>query len=73
VTCVWQPINENIDERIFKNKTLKVPTVTEWLKSQLRPGDRVGADPKLVSADQWTEWRRELGNRFISLLETKSS
>ena len=51
----------------LKIKTLKVPTVAEWLKSQLRPGDRVGADPKLVSADQWTEWRRELGKRFVSL------
>lgn len=42
----------------------KVPTVSEWLRKSLRTGDRVGADPKLVSADQWLEWRSDLGSFY---------
>ena len=44
-----------------------MPTISEWLRLVLRPGDRVGADPKLVSADQWIEWRSELAEGGIQL------
>lgn len=43
---------------------LQVPEISDWLKSVLSPGDRVGADPKLVSADQWLQWRTALGIFF---------
>ena len=33
----------------------------QWLKMNLNPGDHVGADPKLVSADLWLEWLSDLG------------
>ena len=46
----------------------KVPTIGEFLRSVLSPGDRIGADPKLVSADQWLEWRSELGMFFTTNL-----
>ena len=49
---------------IMKSGQDKVPSIGEWLKSVLSSGDRVGADPKLVSADQWLEWRTELGRNF---------
>jgi hypothetical protein len=50
-----------------------VPSIGEWLKSVLSSGDRVGADPKLVSADQWLEWRSELGNFIQSTILINSS
>lgn len=49
---------------VMKSGQEQVPSISEWLKSVLSSGDRVGADPKLVSADQWLEWRSELGNFF---------
>ena len=42
------------------------PTVVDWLKSTLRAGQRVGADAKLVSADQWLEWTSQLGRAHPS-------
>ena len=46
---------------IMRSGEENVPTVSQWLKSMFSRGDRVGADPKLVSADQWLEWRSDLG------------
>lgn len=46
---------------IMRTGQENVPSVSQWLKSVLSSGDRVGADPKLVSADQWLEWRSDLG------------
>lgn len=51
---------------LYKIMSEQVPTISEWLRTVLKPGDRVGADPKLVSADQWIEWRSELGKNYTS-------
>jgi len=44
----------------------KVPTIAEWIASNLADGDRIGADPKLVGADVWLDWNNELGG-FVCL------
>jgi len=41
---------------------LKVPSITQWIKINLKPGDFVSADPKLVSADLWLQWLSDLGD-----------
>lgn len=51
---------------VMKSGQDQVPSISEYLKSILSSGDRVGADPKLVSADQWLEWRSELGKLSIN-------
>ncbi len=40
----------------------KVPSITQWIKTNLKPGDLVSADPKLVSADLWLQWLSDLGD-----------
>lgn len=35
--------------------------MTQWLRTVLRRGDRVGADASLIGADQWLEWKSDLG------------
>ena len=53
---------------MYKNDThQQVLDVGRWLKSSLSSGDRVGADPKLVSANQWLDWRNELGEHYLPL------
>ena len=46
---------------LVKSGVNGAPSVAEWLASQLKAGDHVGADPKLVSAHVWLDWRRQLG------------
>lgn len=41
-------------------KIFQVPSLTEWLRSELKPGYRVGADPKLIPFGMWDEWNRDL-------------
>jgi hypothetical protein len=55
---------------VMKSGQDQVPSISEYLKSILSSGDRVGADPKLVSADQWLEWRSELGKLSINKSKT---
>lgn len=52
---------------VMKSGQDQVPSISEWLKSVLSSGDRIGADPKLVSADQWLEWRSDLAESGIKL------
>lgn len=46
------------------------PSLTEWLRSELKPGYRVGADPKLIPFGMWDEWNRDLSTSRIALIET---
>lgn len=36
------------------------PSPTEWLKSELKPGYRVGANPKLIPFEMWEAWNKDL-------------
>ncbi|XP_059350232.1 xaa-Pro aminopeptidase ApepP-like isoform X2 [Daphnia carinata] len=52
---------------LMKSGQDQVPEISHWLKSVLSPGDRVGADPKLVNANHWLQWRNELAGSDIWL------
>ena len=66
VPCVY--IQMSLFSNMYKNDThQQVLDVGRWLKSSLSSGDRVGADPKLVSANQWLDWRNELGEHYLPL------
>lgn len=43
----------------------EMPTIGEWLLKVLQKGDHVGADAKLVSADQWLDWHTNLGTFWL--------
>jgi Xaa-Pro aminopeptidase len=44
------------------------PSVTEWLGTSLRAGQRAGYDPRLVTHERAGEMERELGARGVSLV-----
>ncbi|KDR18194.1 Xaa-Pro aminopeptidase 2 [Zootermopsis nevadensis] len=33
-----------------------VPSIQEWLLSQIHPGDLISADPRIISYTEWTNW-----------------
>ncbi|EFX71626.1 hypothetical protein DAPPUDRAFT_59926 [Daphnia pulex] len=49
--CQWTLMQSGDDE---------VKAISHWLKSALSPGDRVAADPKLISFGHWLQWRNDL-------------
>jgi len=52
---------------IMKSGQEQVPTIPEWIASNVADGERIGADPKLVGADVWLDWDNELGDSGITL------
>lgn len=44
-----------------------VPTMAEWLKSKFPNGANIGADPKLLSADEWNTLEMNLRNQSTNL------
>ena len=34
----------------------QVPSLQEWLVSQLRTGDLISADPRIISYEEWNNW-----------------
>lgn len=48
---------------------LQVPTMTEWLRSTLNGGARVGADPRLLAADSWKTFAEDLASEYKISLE----
>ncbi|XP_058987893.1 xaa-Pro aminopeptidase 2-like [Musca domestica] len=42
-------------------------TIVDWLAYNLRPGQRVGADPHLVPHHLWRKWESELEDRMLKL------
>jgi hypothetical protein len=46
--------NGNIVRNIFL--LFQVPTIQEWLQSELHPGDAISADPRIISYTEWTNW-----------------
>jgi len=58
---------------IMKVGQEQVPTIGEWMVSNLAHDDRIGADPKLVSADVWFDWTNELVDSGIELSAVKNN
>lgn len=50
-----------------------VLTEMEWLKQELKPGSRVGADARLIPNFMWEFWRGELGKANITLVPVSSN
>lgn len=50
-----------------------VPMITEWLKRELRPGDRIGGDPKLISETRWTIFEREFEEADLEFVELQEN
>lgn len=41
---------------LMKSGYSEVPSIQEWLVSQLHTGDRISADPRIISYTEWTNW-----------------
>lgn len=63
----------NCDWLLMKHGQLDVPTEAEWLKQNLKPGARVGVDPKLISNTLWTSLKYELENSSIQLVKVNKN
>ncbi|XP_078698962.1 xaa-Pro aminopeptidase 1-like isoform X3 [Branchiostoma floridae x Branchiostoma belcheri] len=53
---------------LMKQAEEDVPTIEEWLVSELNPGGRVGVDPQLVSISTWKQYADALEADSISLV-----
>ncbi|XP_019617222.1 PREDICTED: xaa-Pro aminopeptidase 1-like [Branchiostoma belcheri] len=53
---------------LMKQAEEDVPTIEEWLVSELNPGGRVGVDPQLVSISTWKQYDDALQADGISLV-----
>lgn len=63
----------NCDWLLMRHGHPEVPTQAEWLKKNLPPEGRVGADPRLISNTLWTSLKYELENSSIHLVEVKNN
>ncbi|XP_068204173.1 uncharacterized protein [Palaemon carinicauda] len=50
---------------LMKERAEGVPKLTEWLKQELSNGSQVGADPRLLSADLWKSYDKEISEAGI--------
>ncbi|KAK8724909.1 hypothetical protein OTU49_010972 [Cherax quadricarinatus] len=62
--CDWLLMKERIDG---------VPTITEWLSQKLSGGAKVGADPRLIAADTWKTYAKELKKSGIELVAEETN
>ncbi|CAL4085514.1 unnamed protein product [Meganyctiphanes norvegica] len=45
----------------------EVPSIVDWLKEQLEPGAAVGADPHLIGANAWLNYKNHLAESNITM------
>ncbi|KAK4301818.1 hypothetical protein Pmani_026085 [Petrolisthes manimaculis] len=50
-----------------------VPTMTEWLRSTLSGGVRVGADPRLLAADTWKTFAEDLAKSEMVMVAEETN
>jgi Xaa-Pro aminopeptidase len=50
-----------------------VPTLTEWMKKQLKSGASVGYDPSLVSEELYNQWKEPLTSNGIRLVPVEEN
>ncbi|MPC27249.1 Xaa-Pro aminopeptidase 2 [Portunus trituberculatus] len=58
---------------LMKSGQEGVPKVMEWLKEVVPAGGKVAADPKLVSAETWKTYNKELAASEISLVAEETN
>lgn len=59
----------NCDWLLMREGQSLVPSISEWLKSELRPGDRIGGDPKLISESEWIKFENDFRESFFDFVE----
>ncbi|GLV45292.1 uncharacterized protein CBL_05392 [Carabus blaptoides fortunei] len=64
INCKWL---------LMKQGRSEIPTAAEWLKRNLKPGSRIGADPKLIPNTEWTTLKKQLENSSIHLVEVRKN
>jgi hypothetical protein len=45
----------------------QVPSIQEWLVSQLHTGDRISADPRIISYTEWTNWDNYFSKLYLHM------
>ncbi|CAH1176444.1 unnamed protein product [Phaedon cochleariae] len=53
---------------LFREGHSNIPTMAQWLKSNLAKGGRIGLNPKLVSEHMWKELTSELKGSLLTLV-----
>lgn len=46
-----------------------VPTMIEWLKKELRSGERLGANPLLIGSSDWKTYKEDLAKSGIGIVQ----
>lgn len=64
INCKWL---------LMKQGRPEVPTLADWLKRNLKPGSRIGADPKLIPNTGWEMLKEQLENSSIHLVEVRKN
>ncbi|KAL4232855.1 Xaa-Pro aminopeptidase 1 [Mactra antiquata] len=57
--CIWI---------LMRQKESGVPTMLEWLKNELSPGQYFGASPYLIGSSTWKYYKEELAKSGIALV-----
>ena len=50
---------------IIINNCVQVPTILEWLKNELSAGSIVGVDPRLMPADSFIQYEKDLQGLYL--------
>ena len=45
----------------------QVPSIQEWLVSQLRTGDLISADPRIISYTEWNNWDNYFSKLYVHM------
>lgn len=45
----------------------QVPSIQEWLVSQLRTGDLISADPRIISYAEWNNWDNYFSKLYVHM------
>lgn len=61
----------NCDWLLMRQGHKNVPSPAEWLKMQLPPGSRIGADPRLIANGTWYHLESELEDSGLKLIELR--
>ena len=45
----------------------QVPSIQEWLVSQLHTGDVISADPRIISYAEWNNWDNYFSKLYVHM------
>jgi len=50
-----------------KMSLFQVPSIEEWLVSQLQTGDLISADPRIISYAEWNNWDDYFSKLYVHM------